>query len=77
MLCSMAYLKAKAAVIAYNMDEYEQYKKLNRQARLYMVLSVGLTMMLILIAVLVVVLIEENEAPTEALPNRDDQLDAT
>merc|ERR1719476_75457 len=70
----LAYIKAKAAVTAYNVEEYDEYKKLNRQSRLYMILSVGMTMILILIAVLVVVFVLEGEDPTmDELPTRDDQ----
>merc|ERR1712228_1104028 len=60
-LAIVAYCKAKAAVVAYKGSAFEEYKKLNREARLYMVLS-EMTMLFILVAVLVVVFVEEDEA---------------
>ena len=75
-LFSVAYCKAKAAVVAYKANAFREYKELSRQARLYMVLSVGLTMMCILICVVAVVLVEESQAPeADELPTRDDQVD--
>merc|ERR1712113_165251 len=68
----LAWIKAKAAITAYKGGAYDEYKQLNRTARLHMVISVGLTFVATLVIIMVVVLVEENDAPaSDALPERD------
>mmetsp|Transcript_22897 Transcript_22897/g.36537 ORF Transcript_22897/g.36537 Transcript_22897/m.36537 type:complete len:218 (+) Transcript_22897:39-692(+) len=67
-LIVVAYCKAKSAMDAYQRGDYSEYKAMNRQARSYMIFSVGLSMLIVLVVLTVMIVLSVQQAPDDAVP---------
>eukprot|EP01083_Nonionella_stella_P281623 958284_1 len=63
----VSYWKAKGAIEAYRKEEFVRYRKLNRQARSYMIISVGSAMAVIVIALLLIIFTTD-KTPDDTVP---------